>query len=161
MTCKLMGALLIFAAGGSLLAQLSRQRSREMRFLSDMAAAMEQMESAIRFRRLPMPELLREQASRTYCGKCFLLIIQYMESGNTLQTSWIESVRTIPWPQAKTVLLSLELTGDARRICENLRACACSLRELLRRQREEQQEKQKTTLALTASACGLLVILLL
>lgn len=161
MTCKLMGALLIFAAGGSLLAQLSRQRSREMRFLSDMAAALEQMESAVRFRRLPMPELLREQASRTYCGKNFFQVIQYMESGNTLQASWVESVRTIPWPQAKTALLSLELTGDVRRICENLRACARSLRELLHRQRAEQREKQKTTLALTASACGLLVILLL
>lgn len=161
MTYKLMGALLIFTAGGSLLVQLSRQRSHEMRFLSDMAAAMEQMESAIRFRCLPMPELLREQANRTYCGKYFLLVIHYMESGSTLQASWVESVRSIPWPQAKTVLLSLELTGDARRICENLRACARSLRELLRREQEEKREKQKMTLALTASACGLLVILLL
>lgn len=161
MTCKLMGALLIFVAGGSLLVQLSRQRGREMRFLSDMAAALEQMESAIRFRRLPMPELLREQANRTYCGKCFLQAIQCMESGSTLQTSWVESVQTIPWPQAKTALLTLELTGDARRICENLRACARSLRELLHRERAEQREKQKMTLALTASACGLLVILLL
>ena len=161
MTCKLIGALLIFAAGGSLVTQSVRQRNRELRFLFDMAAALEQMETAIRFRMLPMPELLREQTAREYCGQCFLLIIQYMESGNTLQDSWAKSIRSVPWPQAKAILLPLELAGDTRRIGENLRACADSLRELLRQQQAQKRERQKMTLALTASACGLLVILLL
>ena len=161
MTIKLIGALLIFTAGGSLVSQTARQRNREMRFLSDMAAALEQMEASLRFRRLPMLELLQEQTVRPCCGQLFALIIQYMTSGNTLQNSWSRAVEKTPYPRIRTVLLTLELTGDAQRIGENLRTCARSLRELLCREQTEKREKQKVTLALTASACGLLVILLL
>ena len=79
MSSKVIGALLILGAGGGLLVQLWRQSRAEILFLQDMASALEQMEAAIRFRRLPMPELLREQAERSYCGSMFSLILQHME----------------------------------------------------------------------------------
>ncbi len=94
MSSKVIGALLILGAGGGLLVQLWRQSRAEILFLQDMASALEQMEAAIRFRRLPMPELLREQAERSYCGSMFSLILQHMERGEPLQDSW-DPVRPI------------------------------------------------------------------
>lgn len=161
MITKVIGALLILGAGGGLLVQLWRQGRAEILFLQDMASGLEQMESAIRFRRLPMPELLREQTERPYCGSMFSVILQHMERGEPLQSSWVLSARSIPWPQAADALCALELSGDGRRIGENLRACADSLRAVLRCRQADKQQRQKMTLALTASCCGLLVILLL
>lgn len=161
MSSKVIGALLILSAGSGLLVQLWRQGRAEILFLQDMASALEQMEAAIRFRRLPMPELLREQTERPYCGSMFSLILHHMERGEPLQDSWALSARSIPWEQAADTLCALELSGDGRRIGENLRACADSLRAVLRCRRADKQQRQKMTLALTASCCGLLVILLL
>ena len=161
MSSKVIGALLILSAGGGLLAQLWRQDRAEILFLQDMASALEHMEAAIRFRRLPMPELLREQMERPYCGNVFSLILRHMERGEPLQTSWALSARSIPWAQAANALCALELSGDGQRLGENLRACADSLRAVLRCRQTDKQQRQKMTLALTASCCGLLVILLL
>ena len=161
MSSKVIGALLILSAGGGLLVQLWRQGRAELLFLQDMASALEQMESAIRFRRLPMPELLREQTERPYCGSIFSDILQYMKRGEPLQNSWFLSARSIPWTQAVDALCALELSGDGQRIGENLRACADSLREVLRCRQADKQQRRKMALALTASCSGLLVILLL
>lgn len=161
MSSKVIGAMLILGAGGGLLVQLWRQSRAEILFLQDMASALEQMEAAIRFRRLPMPELLREQAERPYCGSMFSFILHHMERGGPLQDSWILSARSIPWTQAADTLCALELSGDGQRIGENLRACADSLHALLRCRQADKQQRQKMALAITASCCGLLVILLL
>ena len=155
MSSKVIGALLILSAGGGLLVQLWRQGRAELLFLQDMASA------AIRFRRLPMPELLREQTERLYCGSMFSEILQYMERGEPLQNSWFLSARSIPWKQAVDALCALELSGDGQRIGENLRACADSLRGVLRHRQADKQQRRKMALALTASCCGLRVILLL
>lgn len=161
MSAKLIGALLIFAAGTLLFLQCRRQSRGELLFLQDMASALEQMETAIRFRRLPMPDLLAEQAKRAYCGQVFMQVEQHMKSGSTLQDSWELAADTIPWKQEKSILAALELSGDAQRIGENLRLAALSLRDLACQRQAGRQEQQKMILALTASGCGLLVILLL
>lgn len=161
MSSKLIGVLLILWAGGLLLAELFRQGREEILFLQDMASALEQMESAIRFRRLPMLELLQEQTKRARCGEVFSLTLDYMQRGEALQDSWAISVRSVPWAQAAEVLSALDLSGDGQRISENLRSCAESLQAVLRQRRADKQQRQKIALALTASCCGLLVILLL
>ena len=106
-------------------------------------------------------ELLQEQAERSYCGSMFSLILQHMERGEPLQDSWILSARSIPWTQAADTLCALELSGDGQRLGENLRACADSLHAVLRCRQADKQQRQKMALAITASCCGLLVILLL
>ena len=97
MSAKLIGALLIFAAGALLFLQCRRQSRGELLFLQDMASAMEQMEAAIRFRRLPMPDLLAEQTKRAYCGQVFTQVEQHMKSGSTLQDSWELAADAVPW----------------------------------------------------------------
>ena len=99
MSAKLIGALLIFAAGALLFLQCRRQSRGELLFLQDMASAMEQMEAAIRFRRLPMPDLLAEQTKRAYCGQVFTQVEQHMKSGSTLQDSWELAADAVPWKQ--------------------------------------------------------------
>lgn len=161
MSSKWIGALLILWAGGLLITQLFRQGREELLFLQEMASALEQMESAIRFRRLPMPELLEEQAKRPCCGMVFSVTLQYMKRGKALQESWDLSAQSIPWAHPSQILSALELSGDGQRISENLRSCAGSLRAVLQRKQADRRQKQKMSLALTASCCGLLVILLL
>ena len=50
MTARNLGVLLIFAAGVLLLLQLRRRSREEILFLQDMAAALEQAETSVRFR---------------------------------------------------------------------------------------------------------------
>ena len=102
MSAKLIGALLIFAAGALLFLQFRRQSRGELLFLQDMAPALEQMEAAIRFRRLPMPDLLAEQTKRPYCGQVFTQVEQHMKSGSTLQDSWELAADAVPWKQGKS-----------------------------------------------------------
>lgn len=161
MSAKLIGALLIFAAGALLFLQCRRQSRGELLFLQDMASALEQMEAAIRFRRLSMPDLLAEQTKRAYCGQVFTQVEQHMKSGSTLQDSWELAADAVPWKQGKSILAALELSGDAQRIGDNLRLAALSLRDLVCQRQAGRHERQKMILALTASGCGLLVILLL
>ena len=161
MSLKFVGVLIILAAGALLFLQIRRQNRAEVLFMRDMAAALEQMETAIRFRRLPMPDMLKEQEKRQYCGQAFAYVIQYMKSGKTLQDSWELSMKSILCERARDVLSALELSGDTQRLEENLRSASHALRDILRRTEAGRQEQQKMTLALTASGCGLLVILLL
>ena len=84
-----------------------------------------------------------------------------MASGYTLQFAFSKAIRGIPWLQAAQALSALELSGDVQRISANLRSSAAAMRELLRQRQADSHEKQKLSLALTASGCGLLVILLL
>lgn len=158
---KFLGALLICGAGAWSLGQKWRQGREEERFYADMAAALEQMETAIRFRHLPMPALLREQGERTACGFFFIHILQCMKRDMPLQISWIKSTENIPFEGLRTILLTMELTGDVSRLCANLRRCAEEVRQALRETAARRGQRQKLSLALTASACGLLVILLL
>ncbi len=158
---KLLGALLICGAGAWGLAQKWRQGREEERFFADMAASLEQAESSIRFRRLPVPDILREQAGRTTCGWLYSQVIQHMKRGVPLQDSWTRCASAIPYNAPKTILLTLEWSGDQERICLNLRRTAAQLREALGQRTSQRKQTQKLSLALTASACGLLVILLL
>ena len=66
MSLKFVGVLMILAAGALLFLQIRRLNRAEVLFMRDMAAALEQMETAIRFRRLPMPDMLKEQEKRRY-----------------------------------------------------------------------------------------------
>ena len=50
MTARCLGVLLIFSAGVLLLLQLRRRSREEILFLQDMAAALEQAETSVRFR---------------------------------------------------------------------------------------------------------------
>ncbi len=158
---KLLGALLICGAGAWGLGQKWRQGREEERFIADMAASLEQAEASIRFRRLPVPDLLREQAQRTTCGRLYSDVIQHMKRGVPLQDSWTRSVAAVLYKSPKTILQTLEWIGDEDRICLNLRRTAAQLRETLGQLAAQRKQTQKLSLALTASACGLLVILLL
>lgn len=158
---KLLGALLICGAGALFLLLKGRQSRAELRFIADMAAALEQMETSVRFRRLPVPELLREQSRRGDCGLYFDQVRIMLKSGLPLQESWVQAVGNIPWQRPREILLTLEWGGDTQRLCANLQRCGEEMRSLGREMQTLRREKQKLTLALTASACGFLVILLL
>ena len=158
---KFLGALLICGAGAWSLGQKWRQGREEERFFADMAASLEQAESSIRFRRLPVPDILREQAQRTTCGWLYFQVIQHMKRGVPLQESWTRSITDVPYKSPKTILQTLEWSGAEDRICLNLRRTAAQLRETLSQLTSQRKQTQKLSLALTASACGLLVILLL
>lgn len=158
---KLLGALLICGAGALFLLLKGRQSRAELRFTGDMAAALEQMETSIRFLRLPVPELLQEQSKRGDCGRYFGYARGILESGLPLQESWEQAAAMIPWQRPREILLTLEWGGDTQRLCANLQRCGEEMRSLGREMQTLRREKQKLTLALTASACGFLVILLL
>lgn len=161
MSTKLVGSLLIFASGVLLTLLVRKQQREEYMYLQDMASALEQMETAIRFYRQPLPDLIQNAAQRAHCGYTFSLLSQLLKREETLQNAWQDATRKIPWESARDVLSGLELAGDMQRVSTNLQAAAGTLREIMRQRQSRKQEQQKITMALAFSGCGLLVIILL
>lgn len=83
------------------------------------------------------------------------------EKGSTFTGVLDKICNRCPLQVPKTILQTLEWSGDEDRICLNLRRTAAQLREALSQFTSQHKQTQKLSLALTASACGLLVILLL
>lgn len=158
---KLIGVLLLGFAGASVFRKQIKKQKQEIHLIEDMAAAIEEMESAIRFRKLPMPALLEKEMGRPYCGKVFSNILQYLQIGIPLQTSWENSMEEIHQEDLRQAISALELSGDEQRVTANLQMCAKNLRTILHRRLLQKGQQQKMTLALTVSGFGLLVILLL
>lgn len=161
MTVRFLGAVLLMGAGFGLFLQISCRRKKDIEWIEDLAAALEEMESVIRFRRMPLPDLLLIESSRMKCGTLFLSVWEHLERNIPLQDAWKKTMQEIHDNTVRECVVSLELGGDMQRITENLQYTAKRLRQILLQRLTDRHQQQKTTLALTISAFSLLVILLL
>lgn len=161
MTGKLLGAALI--GGGAIWSFMAyrRQLRRRRTMLRSFLQAVSHMETAVRWRRLPMTPLLTELAQWPCCGEYFAAILKRMEGHTPLHIAWKEVFAAIPDGDAADILCAVELTGDETQLLAALQYAQHGLRQLAQRRQEEDIRERRLTGAALLSAAGLLVILLI
>ena len=158
---KLAGGALIFAAALQFCVKQYREKVSLFRLLRDVSAALEDMQSAIRWQRLPLPEVLETQGNtRPYVGKYFSATVESMKGGIPLQNAWENEFSNIEPRELGAILEQIELTGDQTHLLRQLAAAQEHLEAFSREQHQAQRERERLRLAASFSAAGLLAILL-
>ena len=161
MNGKLLGAALIGGTAAWCFAAYRRQMRRRRTMLRSLLQAVSHMETAVRWRRLPMTPLLTELAGWPCCGEYFAAVLQRMESHIPLHTAWKDVFAAIPDGDVADLLCAVELTGDETQLLDALQYARHGLRQLAQRRQGEDIRARRLTGAALFSAAGLLVILLI
>ena len=119
------------------------------------------MAGDIRFRRVPLPEALREVGKLPECGKYFVEIKKRVESNITLQEAWKQSISEIEYPSVREILLQMALSGDEERLLGNLTRARERLRADAAEERQKSAARNRLLWTGALSVGGLLTILLL
>lgn len=161
MTPALAGAgLVLIAVAAGLRASFIRMRRQRM-LLWSLAAALGEMESAIRWQQMPMPQLLEMLTARADCGVWFDRVAKYVESGITLQSAWDNTFSDLPDKQTASVLRRVVLGGDCRRLTGALGRAREELEAIYEQRCREDARRFRTCAAISLCSAGLLIILLI
>ena len=161
MNPRVLGALLILSACIAAAAGRVQEHRRRLRMTESLANALDQMAGDIRFRRVPLPEALREVGKLPECGKYFVEIEKRVESNITLQEAWKQSISEIEYPTVREILLQMALSGDEERLLGNLTRARERLRADAAEERQKSAARNRLLWTGALSAGGLLTILLL
>ena len=124
------------------------------------AAALEQMASAIRFRRETLLRLLAAQRQRPLAGPYYGAVLAALEEGISLPAAWRQGFAALSGEGGR-ILRRLEPEGDEQRILGELTWAAGELTELRRGLEQESRQREKLWFAGLFSGAGLLLILLI
>ena len=157
---KTAGAALVLAGGWIVWRQYTRTLRREVAILEDFTAALTLLAGEIRWRRLPLPEGIRQMEERKLTGSYFRRVVKSMTGGNTLQDAWSSAFSDIPWEWG-VLLRRMEWTGDAQQLQRSLLWTARQLDERRSVTREELHQREKLCAAVSASGAGLVILILM
>ena len=157
---KLAGtALILLGSLGGFLGYSIAQR-QELNLLRDIIAALGTLESSIRWKKLPLPDGIRELAARQISGNYFAEIDHLVTGGSTLQKAWNKVFREID-PESADILCRMEWQGDTEQIEGCLRHCAEQLKAQQTERQSSLHQRERLCGAATLSAAGILIILLM
>ena len=159
MSGKLLGAALILLGGAAVCMGHTREQRRETALLGALAGALERMETAVRWRKVPLPRLMEEMAGERECNSFFHIVSEELQRGTTLQDSWAVGVEKLPASAGK-ILRQIVWQGDEAHLTGQLRAAAENLRREMAEQRERQRQTQALHRALVLGGAAMAVILL-
>ena len=156
---KGVGALLILSSGVLLCREVfSRQRQRLL-YVEDLAQALSDIASAVRFTGLTLPDAMAQQQIRPWCGALFTAVCQGYARGAALPEVWQKAAEGLDW-EVKRVLQALSWQGDREKLLGELQRAAEALRDTEERWREAMRSRRKVQLA-GALSLGLLLMILL
>ena len=158
---KLLGAVLLCAGGGFFCVQGIAARRMKMQRLRELCAALESIEAAVRWQKLPLPRAIGLQEERALCGKTFAAVKRKVESGTPLQTVWEKQVWEDFLPEIAEILCRIEWGGDETQLLGNLRYAAEQLQTMASEKAQQQAAAERLSIALSVSAVALAVIILL
>ena len=161
MTVQAGGAVLVLAAAVLGLWRYGVQRRQRRTLLWALAAAMGEMESAIRWQQMPMMALLEGLAERETVGAYFRDTADMVQGGIPLQCAWEQAFGNIPDGETGEILLRLTLSGDRERLVGALGRTREELEELYRRRCREDGQKNRVATAAALCGAGLVIILLI
>ena len=159
MTGKLLGAAFIAAAALWVFTAQLRTRKRQTQLLQELAAALDAMAAAIRWKRMAMPDILASLKRYPLAGPYFQKIEKQLRQGIPLQEAWHRMFSTLA--VGGELLTALELTGDEEKLTAALLYTARQLKDCCQRRRQEQRQGTQLWLAGALSGAGLLIILLM
>ena len=158
---KLLGVVLLCAGGGFFCVQGIAARRMKMRRLRELCAALESIEAAIRWQKLPLPGAIGLQEERTLCGKSFAAVKRNVESGTPLQNAWKKQMQEDFSLEIAEILCRVEWGGDETQLLGNLRYAVEQLQTMAGEKAQQQAAAERLSIALSASAVALVVIILL
>ena len=138
-----LGSLLLLGGALWLWLGLVQAQRRQLRLLEELAASLEQMASAIRFRR-----------------ETLLRLLAALEEGISFPAAWRQGFAALSGEGGR-ILRRLEPEGDEQRILGELTWAAGELTELRRGLEQESRQREKLWFAGLFSGAGLLLILLI
>lgn len=157
MVRDVLGSLLLLGGALWLWLGLVQAQRRQLRLLEELAASLEQMASAIRFRRETLLRLLAAQRQRPLAGPYYGAVL---EEGISLPAAWRQGFAALSGEGGR-ILRRLEPEGDEQRILGELTWAAGELTELRRGLEQESRQREKLWFAGLFSGAGLLLILLI
>ena len=158
---RLVGSIFVFAAGGCVWYLRRRERQERGRILSDLTAALAEMETVIRLERTPLPMLLTRLAEGREPKNA---AARSLRAGTPCLTAWRQAVEDLPLPEGdKQALFHLAeaWTGDEIGICKAITLACEKLQSSLKKFEKESAAEEKLMTALCFSTSALLVILLI
>lgn len=158
MIAKLTGALLLILGSGYFCVGQIMQRRKEIQLRYELAAALESMEGMIRWENATLPRAIEHQCDRDECGEMFSHVLENVKGGSTLQRSWHKTF--FAEESVRDILCRIELSGDETRIIGQLHLAAQQLRQTAEQCNAGRSENEKLSVAICASAVGLITILL-
>lgn len=163
---KLLGSLLVFAAGGMVWLYRLREGRRQRQLLAELAAALDAMETEIRLTRMPLPQLSEWLAGHSggEVSALFRKTARGLKSGETPHAVWEQALMELPLTaeDRQTLLeLSNALQGDETSACKGILLASKALRHRLEKREAQRPEEDKRATALCFSAAALVVILLI
>ena len=160
MVRDVLGSLLLLGGALWLWLGLVQAQRRQLRLLEELAASLEQMASAIRFRRETLLWLLAAQRQRPLAGPYYGAVLAALEEGISLPAAWRQGFAALSGEGGR-ILRRLEPEGDEQRILGELTWAAGELTELRRGLEQESRQREKLWFAGLFSGAGLLLILLI
>lgn len=160
MVRDVLGSLLLLGGALWLWLGLVQAQRRQLRLLEELAASLEQMASAIRFRRETLLRLLAAQRQRPLAGPYYGAVLAALEEGISFPAAWRQGFAALSGEGGR-ILRRLEQEGDEQRILGELTWAAGELTELRRGLEQERRQREKLWFAGLFSGAGLLLILLI
>lgn len=119
MVRDVLGSLLLLGGALWLWLGLVQAQRRQLRLLEELAASLEQMASAIRFRRETLLRLLAAQRQRPLAGPYYGAVLAALEEGISLPAAWRQGFAALSGEGGR-ILRRLEPEGDEQRILGEL-----------------------------------------
>ena len=158
---RMIGSCLILLAAVLYLLEEKKDRQRQERTVQDLLAAVESIETAIRWEKQTLPDSIAEQEKRKYAGIYFRKISKLLQSNIALQYAWEKSFIQMKPVEISQILCDISLSGDSTFLIDNLSFAATKIREFQAQKRAEQATKQKLKVTAALSGAGAIIVLLL
>ena len=160
MTARVIGGGMILLAAVYGLWSAGKCRRQQRALLWALAEALGYMETAIRWQRMPLPQVLQTLARRENCGPYFERVAGMLRSNIPLQDAWEKAFQDLPCGGGD-ILCRIALEGDGERLEGALRSAREELTALCRRREEAERQQGRVRAAAVLSAACLVIILLL
>lgn len=159
---KTAGILLVLAGSIWITAADICSRRKTLALLQELAAALDEMEAYVRWKRETLPNVIARQTERPLCGSYFSAVLDGLNNdGLTMENSWKQAFAQVQPREAGECLCRVELCGDEEHLMGNLHLASETLRQLRQEWKEKQREEEKLHLAMVFSGAGMLIILLI
>ena len=157
---KTAGIILVLAGSTWIAAADLCSRRKALTLLQELAAALNEMEACVRWKRETLPNIIAQQTERPLCGAYFSVVLDGLQGGLTMESAWKQAFAQLQPREAGECLCRVELCGDEQHLMGNLHLASETLRQLRREWKENQREEEKLHLAMVFSGAGMLIILL-
>ena len=158
---RLLGSCLILLASAMYLIEEKTARQRQERTVQDLLAAVESMETEIRWKKQPLPDSIVLQKSRKYVGAYFREIAELLQSDIALQSAWENIFMKIEPAEISQILCDISFSGDSVFLIDHLSFAAAQIREYQVQKHNEQAAKQKLKITAALSGAFAIIVLLL